>query len=57
MSYQYEREPLDNDDIDKLINSCDTSREKFVIWPLLDTSLTLSQFSDLKKISPIKKLW
>ena len=42
MSYQYKKEPLDNDDIDKLINSCDAFREKFIIWPLLDTELTLS---------------
>ena len=31
MPDQYKREPLSNDEIDKLINSCDTSREKFVI--------------------------
>ena len=42
MPYQYKREPLNNDEVDKLINSCDTSREKFVIWPLLYTALTLS---------------
>jgi len=42
MLYQYKREPLNNDEVDKLTNSCDTFREKFVIWPLLNTSLTLS---------------
>ena len=42
MLYQYKREPLNNDEIDKLINSCDASREKFIIWSLLDTALTLS---------------
>jgi hypothetical protein len=31
MPDQYKREPLNNDKIDKLINSCDTFREKFVI--------------------------
>jgi hypothetical protein len=41
MPYQYKKEPLNNDEIDKLINSCDTPREKFVIW-LLVTALTLS---------------
>ena len=41
MSYQYKREPLNNDEVDKLINSCDTSREKFVIRPPLDATLTL----------------
>ena len=42
MPYQYKREPLNNDEVDKLINSCGISREKFVIWSLLDTALTLS---------------
>jgi len=42
MTYQYKREPLNNDEIDKLTNACNTFREKFVIWPPLDTALTLS---------------
>ena len=42
MPYQYKRGSLNNDGIDKLINSCDTPREKFVIWLLLDTALTPS---------------
>jgi len=37
MLYQYKKELLNNDEIDKLINSCGTSRGMFVIWPLLDT--------------------
>ena len=37
MPYQYKREPLNNDEVDKLINACNTFREKFVIWTLLDT--------------------
>ena len=49
MPYQYKREPLNNDEVDKLTNSCDTFREKFVIWTLLDTGLRLSEFADLKK--------
>ena len=32
MPYQYKREPLNNDEIDKLSNSCSTFREKFVVW-------------------------
>ena len=47
--YQYKREPLNNDEVDKLTNSCDTFREKFVIWTMLDTGLRLSEFADLKK--------
>ena len=49
MSYQYKREPLNNDEVDKLTNSCITFREKFVILTLLDTGLRLSEFADLKK--------
>jgi len=49
MPYQYKREPLDDDELDKLTNVCDTFREKFVVWTLLDTGLRLSEFADLKK--------
>jgi len=41
MPYQYKRESLNNDEIDKLKNSSGASREKFIIRPLLDTALTL----------------
>ena len=49
MPYQYKREPLNNDEVNKLTNSCSTFREKFVIWAFLDTGLRLSEFADLKK--------
>ena len=49
MPYQYKREPLSDDEVNKLINACDTFREKFVVWTLLDTGLRLSEFADLKK--------
>jgi len=49
MPYQYKKEPLNNDEVDRLINACDTFREKFVVWTLLDTGLRLSEFADLKK--------
>jgi len=49
MPYQYKREPLSDDEVDRLINACDTFREKFVVWTLLDTGLRLSEFADLKK--------
>jgi len=47
--YQYKRKPLNNDEVDKLTNACNTFREKFVVWSLLDTGLRLSEFADLKK--------
>ncbi len=49
MPYQYKREPLNNDEVNKLTNSCNTFREKFVIWTLLDIGLRLYEFFDLKK--------
>ena len=49
MPYQYKREPLNDDEVNKLTNACDTFREKFVVWTLLDTGLRLSEFADLKK--------
>ena len=50
MPYQYKREPLSDDEVDRITNACNTFREKFVVWTLLDTGLRLSQFADLKKI-------
>ena len=49
MPYQYKREPLNNDEVDKLTNACNTFQEKFVVWTLLDTGLRLSEFAELKK--------
>jgi integrase/recombinase XerD len=37
MPYQYKREPLNNDEENKLTNSCNTFRVKFVIRTFLDT--------------------
>ena len=49
MPYQYKREPLNDDEVNRLTNACDTFREKFVVWTLLDTGLRLSEFANLKK--------
>ena len=49
MPYQYKREPLNDDEVNSITNACDTFREKFVVWTLLDTGLSLSEFADLKK--------
>ena len=49
MVYQYKREPLNDDEVNKLTNACETFREKFVIWALLDTGLRLSEFTELTK--------
>ena len=42
MPYQYKREPLNDDEVNKITNTCSNFRGKFVIWLLLDTALTLS---------------
>ncbi|MBA7618463.1 Tyrosine recombinase XerD [subsurface metagenome] len=49
MSYQYKREPLNDDEVNSITNACETFREKFIVWTLLDTGLRLSEFADLKK--------
>jgi len=47
--YQYKREPLNDDELNRLTNYCNTFKERFVILVLLDTGLRLSEFTDLKK--------
>lgn len=49
MPYQYKREPLNNDEVNRLTNACENFREKFVVWTLLDTGLRLSELASLKK--------
>ena len=49
MPYQYKRKPLSDDEVNRITNACDTFREKFVIWTLLDTGLRLSEFANLTK--------
>jgi integrase/recombinase XerD len=49
MPYQYKREPLNDDEVNKITNACSNFREKLVVWTLLDTGLRLSEFADLKK--------
>jgi integrase/recombinase XerD len=49
MAYQYKREPLTQDEANKLANACQTHQEKLVIWTLLDTGLRVSELASLKK--------
>jgi len=37
MPYEYKREPLNDDEVNRLTNACDTFQEKFVVWTLLDS--------------------
>jgi len=43
MPYEYKREPLNDNEVDRITNACDTFREKFVVWTLLGTDLRLSE--------------
>jgi len=47
--YQYKREPLSNDEADRLINSAKTFQERLIIFTLLDTGLRVSELASLTK--------
>ncbi|MBA7494276.1 Tyrosine recombinase XerD [subsurface metagenome] len=49
MPYQHKREPLNDEEVNKITNACETFREKFVVWTLLDTGLRLMEFVGLTK--------
>ena len=41
MPYQYKREPLSDDEVNRLTNACETFEEKFVIWNVFYTGLRI----------------
>jgi hypothetical protein len=45
--YQYKREPLSDDEVNRLTNTCDAFGEKFVIWTLPGTDLMVSSLGGL----------
>ena len=47
MIYQFRREPLREEEADKLCQVCETVQEKMIIWTLLDTGLRVSELCDL----------
>jgi integrase/recombinase XerD len=47
MPYQYKREPLSDDEVNRLTNTFDAFGEKFVIWTLLGTDLMVSSLGGL----------
>ena len=49
MGYQFKREPLTQDESNRLSNSCQSHLEKLVVWTLLDTGLRVSELTSLKK--------
>lgn len=54
MAYQFVREPLKDEEADKLCQVCETSLKKLIIWTLLDTGLRVSELCSL---SPQNILW
>jgi len=49
MPYQYKREPLLPDEINRLANACKTADERICVWTLLDTGLRVSEFTGLTR--------
>ncbi|MEO6807521.1 MAG: tyrosine-type recombinase/integrase [Isosphaeraceae bacterium] len=47
MAYQYVREPLRAEEVDQLVNACETPLEKLVVWTLMDTGLRVSELCGL----------
>lgn len=47
--YQYKREPLADDDVNRLINACKTATEKIIIFTLLDTGMRVAELASLTK--------
>jgi len=54
MPYQYVREPLRAEEVDRLCQTCETTQEKLIIWVLLDTGLRVSELCSL---TPQNILW
>lgn len=49
MPYQYKREPLTQDEANRLANACELHEEKIVVWTLLDTGIRVSELVKLTK--------
>src|SRR5918992_13638 len=49
MRYQYKREPLTQDEANRLANACQTHEEKLVVWTLLDTGLRVAELANLTR--------
>ncbi len=54
MTYQFVREPLRDEEADTLAHACSTTKEKLIIWTLLDTGLRVSELCSL---TPLHVLW
>ncbi len=48
-AYQYKREPLTDDEANRLANACETADERLVVWTLLDTGLRVGELAALAR--------
>ena len=49
MAYEFKREPLTPTEQDRLTNSCESFRERLLVYTLLDTGLRVSEVCKMKK--------
>ncbi len=49
MPYQYKREPLTQEEANRLANKCETHEDRLVVWTLLDTGLRVSELAKLPR--------
>jgi integrase/recombinase XerD len=49
MPYQYRREPLTQDEANRLANACVQYEEELIVWILLDTGLRVSELAGLTR--------
>jgi len=51
MPYQFKREPLTQEEANRLAHACQTHLERLVVWTLLDTGLRVSELANLKRVN------
>lgn len=49
MQHQYKREPLSDDEVDRLTQACASFREKLCVFTLLDTGMRVSELATMTK--------
>ena len=49
MAYQYKREPLTQEEADRLAKGCKTFEERLIVWTLLDSGLRVSELANLSR--------
>lgn len=47
MAYQFVREPLNEEEADRMYSACSTQKEKLIVWTLLETGLRVGELCAL----------